>query len=456
VNGSNKGRNKSVRQLATEILVKVDTRKAYADILVDHSLQNTALPDRDRALLTELVYGTLRWRGHIDGRLARQLRRPLGETDPLLRNLLRVTFYQLLFLDKIPAYAAVNEAVQIAKTYGPGRAAAFVNGVLRNFLREADNTGEPQPKTDSIAALAARDSHPEWLVQEWLDYFGFEEAQALMRANNQRSPLVLRVNSRRIAREALLDLFEQSGVSAVPTSYSPKGIWVLEGSAVDQLPGFHEGLFQVQGEASQLIAYLVSPGPGDRILDACAAPGGKTTHLAELMGDSGQLTALDNSERGVEKIRENTARLGHSSIAVARSDVTQELAGALRGPYDRILIDAPCSGLGTLRSNPEIKWHRRKSDIERLNRLQLKIVNRVASYLKAGGVLVYSTCTLTRSENEQVTQSFLEQHQEFELEDAAGYLPEQARSLVRGSYFMTLPHRHNTDGFFAARMRKVA
>jgi 16S rRNA (cytosine967-C5)-methyltransferase len=364
--------------------------------------------------------------------------------------------YQVLFLDKIPAYAAVSEAVEIAKGFRSGRGTAFVNGVLRNFLREADSSGELQPKPISMATLAARESHPDWLVQEWLDYFGAEDAEALMRANNERSPLVLRVNSRRVTRNTLLDLLEKSGISAVPSRCSPQGVWVRDGCAVDQIPGFHEGLFQVQGEASQLVAHLLSPRPGERILDACAAPGGKTTHLAELMGDSGHLTALDMSESGLEKIRENAARLGLSSIGIARSDVTQELVGALCGPYDRILIDAPCSGLGTLRSHPEIKWHRVKSDIDRLGRLQSRIVNRLASSLKPGGVLVYSTCTLMRAENEQVTQGFLERHREFELEDATGYLPEQARTLVRGSYFMALPHRHNTDGFFAARMRKVA
>lgn len=453
--GSKKGTNKGVRQLATEILVKVDMRKAYAGILVDHNLKSTALSERDRALLTELVYGTLRWRGHIDSRLGRQLRRSLIRTNPFLRNLLRVTLYQLLFLDKIPTYAAVNEAVDIAKHFRSARDAAFVNAVLRNFLRALENTGEAQPNTVSIA-LAARESHPEWLVQEWLDYFGIEEAEALMRANNERSPLVLRVNSRRVTREALLGLLKKSGISAVPTRFSPQGVWVRDGSAVDQIPGFDEGLFQVQGEASQLIAHLLSPRPGERILDACAAPGGKTTHLTELMEDSGHLTALDKSESGLEKIRENAARLGLSSINIARTDVTQEIMGTLCGPYDRILIDAPCSGLGTLRSHPEIKWHRAKNDIDRLRRLQSKIVNRLAPCLKRGGVLVYSTCTLTRAENEQVTRSFLESHKEFELEDAASYLPEQARTLVRGSYFMALPHRHNTDGFFAARMRKGA
>lgn len=452
--GSKQGTNKGVRQLATEILVKVDTSKAYAGILVDHNLKSTALSERDRALLTELVYGTLRWRGHIDGRLSRQLRRSLSATNPFLRNLLRVTLYQLLFLDKIPAYAAVNEAVEIAKGSRSAQDAAFINGVLRNFLRASENA-EAQSNVVSIE-LAARESHPEWLLQEWLDYFGIEETEALTRANNERSPLVLRVNSRRVTREALLDLLKKNGISAMPTRFSPQGVWVRDGSAVEQIPGFKEGLFQVQGEASQLIAYLLSPRPRERILDACAAPGGKTTHLAELMGDSGHLTALDISASGLEKIRENVARLGLSSINIAKTDVAREVVGELCGPYDRILIDAPCSGLGTLRSHPEIKWQRAKSDIDRLCRLQSKIVNRLASCLKTGGVLVYSTCTLTRAENEQVARSFLKRHKEFQLEDAAGYLPEQARSLVRSSYFLALPHRHNTDGFFAARMRKVA
>jgi 16S rRNA (cytosine967-C5)-methyltransferase len=224
---------------------------------------------------------------------------------------------------------------------------------------------------------------------------------------------------------------------------------------VDQLAGFREGLFQVQGEASQLVGYLLSAGKAERILDACAAPGGKTTHIAELMADSGEVIALDKSERGIEKIQENVARLGLASVRAAKVDVSHELPAEFRSPYDRILIDAPCSGLGTLRSHPEIKWHRNETDIKKMSRLQKSIVDRVADYLKPGGVLVYSTCTLTKDENEKVVEDFLERHKEFVLDNAAGYLPGEASALVRGGYFMALPHRHNTDGFFAARMRKV-
>jgi 16S rRNA (cytosine967-C5)-methyltransferase len=452
---SNDKRNKSVRQLASEILLKVDSQKAYADVLLDNSLKDSTLSDRDRALLTELTYGTLRWRGKIDARLIRYLHRSLDDTDPPIRNLLRVTGYQLLFLDKIPDYAAVNEAVELAKAYGGSKVAGLVNGVLRNFLRGKHRTIQFQPTSNWQAAFAAEYSHPQWLVEKWLGYFGRKETEALLKANNEMSPLVLRVNSRKGSRDALLGLLWKNGIASVATRWSPVGIWVQSHSSVRQLPGYRGGLFQVQGEASQLVSYLLSPQKGERILDACAAPGGKTTHIAELMADTGELIALDKSERGIEKIRENVARLGLASIRAARSDVSRQLAAEFGSPYDHILVDAPCSGLGTLRSHPETKWNRDQSDIKRLAQLQKNIVNQVAHYLNPGGILVYSTCTLTNDENENVVEEFLEHHKELVLDDAASYLPETARSLVRGNYFMTLPHRDNTDGFFAARMRKV-
>jgi len=445
-----------VREIATEILAKVDIQKAYADILLDHVLKNAEIIDRDRALLTELVYGTLRWRGKIDARLQLYLRRSLTDTDPLIRNLLRVTVYQLLFLDKIPDYAAVHEAVQFAKAHGGEKAAGFVNAVLRSLLREKDRIPEPQCTDDWQANRANEHSYPQWLVKRWLDYFGREETEALMRASNEIAPLVLRVNSSKTSREALLALLLKSGVSAVASRWSPVGVWVKSRHPVDQLPGFQEGLFQVQGEASQLASYLLSPQKGERILDACAAPGGKATHIAELMSDTGEVIALDKSEKGIEKIRENATRLGLASLCTAKSDVTDQLPTKFRSPYDRILVDAPCSGLGTLRSHPEIKWHRDESNIERLSHLQRNIINQVINYLRPGGVLVYSTCTLSIDENESLVEDFLEHHSEFVLDNAANYLPEKARALVRGRYFMALPQRHNTDGFFGARLRKVS
>jgi len=444
----------SVRCLAGEILFKVDTRKAYADILLDQALRTADLDERDRALLTELTYGTLRWRGTIDARLSRHLRRPLAQADALIRNLLRLACYQLLYLDRIPDYAAVNEAVELAKRHGGQRAAGFVNGVLRSLLREGHDA--IAIATDmSVTALAVQYSHPEWLVQRWLEEFGAEQAQALMAANNEKPPLTLRVNSLKCTRDDLLGRFLDAGIQATATPWSPHGILLPSAGAVENLPAFGEGVFQVQGEASQLVSYLLSPSAGERVLDACAAPGGKTTHIAELMKDNGELVALDTSLSGVEKIRQNMNRLGTKSVRVARADASEQFSDSFAEPYDRILVDAPCSGLGTLRAHPEIKWHREVNDIRRLSGLQLKILERVAQYLKPGGILVYSTCTLTRDENEQNVEIFLAQHPEFELQDAAGYLPQQARHMVQGKFFQALPQRDNTDGFFAARVRKA-
>ena len=443
----------SVRRLASEILFKVDSRKAYADILLDQTLRIAALNERDRALLTELTYGTLRWRGSIDARLIGNLRRPLAQVDPHLRNLLRLTCYQLLYLDRVPEYAAVNEAVEIAKIYGGRKAAGFVNGVLRNFLRKEPAQIASPPDATPVS-LAVEYSHPEWLVQRWLDEFGAVEAPALMRANNEKPPLVVRTNLLKCGRDELIHRLSAAGTEAKASAYSPQGVLLPAGGAVESLPGFNEGWFQVQGEASQLVTYLLSPLAGERILDACAAPGGKSTHIAELMHDEGEIISVDASARGIEKIRQNVNRLGLQSICALHADITEENPQLGGSPFDRILVDAPCTGLGTLRAHPEIKWQRNENDVRRLSGLQLRILNRVAGYLKHGGILVYSTCTLNDDENDHNTENFLANHPEFELQDAARYLPEMAKHMVRGKYFQALPHRDNTDGFFAARMRK--
>lgn len=445
-----------VRKAATEILVKVETRKAYSDVLLDSVLSSSGLSHRDRALLTQLTYGTLRWRGRIDARLSQLLRRPLASAEPFLRNLLRIAVYQLTFLDAVPDYAAVNTAVDLAKLHGGGHAAGFVNGVLRSYLRQEQKQPLPKPDPDTaeLATIAEYWSHPHWLAEHWRDYLGAKELAALLEANNKEPPLVLRVNALRTTRETLVEELHHHGVDAVPTRWSLQGVRLKSNVPVDQLPGFPNGLFQVQGEASQLATYLLAPQPGERILDACAAPGGKTTHIAEFMQDSGEIVATDISQRGLRKVDDNAQRLHLSSIRTVVADASRPVCDDL-SPYDRVLVDAPCSGFGTLRSHPEIKWNRNEADVERLSRLQQRILARAAARLKPGGILVYSTCTLTARENEQVVQNFLESYGNFVLEDAAAHLPESARNLVRDGYLLALPHRHNTDGFFAARLRKV-
>ena len=446
---------KNVRQLAAEILHKVESQKAYADLLLDHNLRTAGLNEVDRGLLTELTYGTLRWRAKIDAKLMPFLKRSLSETDSFNRNLLRITLYQLLFLDKIPAYAAVNEAVEIAKIMQP-RSAGFVNGVLRNFLRQQDQHGKGEAVQSSASNLAEEYSHPQWLVDRWLSYFGSEQAKALMLASNQRAPLVVRVNQLSTTRAELLARWQAVGIIAKPGILAPQAIRLPLGATIEALPGYSEGHFQVQSEASQLVSHLVGPTMGETILDACAAPGGKATHLAELSGDRGKVIALDTSARGIVRIAQNAERLRLVSLQAIRADASKALLGDIAGPYDRIIVDAPCSGLGTLRSHPEIKWQRNDSDIARLAALQAVILQTMAQYLKTRGILVYSTCTLTVDENEQVIENFLRHNGQFELTNAARYLPESARQMVRDKYFQALPQRDDTDGFFAARMRKVA
>lgn len=455
VSASESARKKGCRELAVEILLKVEKRDAYADILLDHVLRKELLSTRDRALLTQLVYGTLRWRGRIDWHLGRSLHRSLSATNPYLRNLLRLTLYQLLFLNKIPDYAAVNEAVKLAKRHGGPRAGGLVNAVARRILRGKE-LQSPASKSDVVSYLSALCSHPDWLVKKWLDYFGREETEALLRANNDEPPLTLRANRLKGDRAVLVELLHKKEFDAETTPWSSQGIRLKHGSAVDQLPGFAEGLFQIQGEASQLVGYLLDPQPGERILDGCAAPGGKTTHIAELMKDKGEIIATDVSAKGLEKLKQNVQRLGLTSVRPFLVDVARGLTGALAAPYDRILVDAPCSGLGTLRSHPEAKWRRGEADIKRLSRLQKKILHRLSAYLKPGGILVYATCTLTREENEEVVEDFVDRQRDFVLENAESYLPQEAKQLTCGQYFLALPHKHDTDGFFAARMRKTA
>lgn len=449
-------RKKGCRELAVEILSAVETRKAYADALLDHTLNRFVLSSSDRALLTQMVLGTLRWRGKIDWYLSRVLRRPLSRTNSYLRNLLRLTLYQLFFLSKVPAYAAVNEGVELGKKYGGAKAGNLINGVARRILRERRKLRAPDPQGNLTVYLATEFSHPEWLVSSWLDYFGREETEALLKANNEEAPLTLRVNGIRGTREFVLQTLRANGFDAAPTPWSPQGIHVKSRGVANELPGFQEGLFQVQGEASQMIGFLLEPQPGERILDACAAPGGKTTHLAELMGDNGEVVATDISARGLEKLRASVQRLRLESIRIVHADASEESKATLDGPYDRILVDAPCTGLGTLRSHPEAKWHRQERDIGRLSRLQTKIMRQISSRLKPGGTLVYSTCTLTQEENEGVIEDFLSRHTDLILEHAVSHLPPQAKSMTRGKYFLALPHRHNTDGFFAARIKKFS
>jgi 16S rRNA (cytosine967-C5)-methyltransferase len=452
--GSTKARRMPVRDaraLAWEILQRVEAG-AYADALLGHRLGAAALPSRDQALLTRLVYGTLTWQGYLDHIIAAFSRRAPPALDVPVRTVLRLGLFQICFLSRVPDFAAVDTAVGLAKRFRGGSAVSFVNAVLRRAAAHWQQVPFPSREDDPIGHLALRLSHPHWLVERWVAEYGYPEAEALLRANNEAAPTVLRANTRRIERARLLDRLRDAGYNAAPTTYAPAGIRIESAGSPEALPGYAEGLFSLQGEASQLVGLLAAPRRRARVLDACAAPGGKTTHLAELMDDEGEIIALDTQARGIARIARIARRLGLSIVHPVLADATTWPAPS--GACDVVVVDAPCSGLGTLRQHPELKWRRTAADIASLASLQRRLLLHAATAVRPGGALVYATCTLSREENEAVLAAFLRERSAFAVDDPGPLLPDNARPLVGSDGVLrTFPHRHALDGFFAVRLQ---
>jgi 16S rRNA (cytosine967-C5)-methyltransferase len=452
----------TARSVAFEVLDRVE-RGMLADAALEEALGRAALMPRDRALAWELVYGVLRRRGTLDWRLDQVTARPFAELPKSVSNALRLAAYQVLYLDRIPASAAVNESVNLTKQKAAELGkdwSAFVNGVLRNLLRRPAPPW-PDPRQEPIRALAIRYSCPVWLAERWLGRLGVARAEQLCRGTLEEPPLTLRVNRLVISRIRYRDVLAQAGLESRPTRFSPDGVIIESRIPVRDLPRFDDGAFYVEDEAAQLVPYALDPQPGDRILDACAAPGGKTTHLAALMKNQGELFAVDQSQTRVRRIEENCRRLG---VRIVRTHLAASLR-ELPAPFDRILVDAPCSGTGVLRRHPEGKWQKTAARLPVHQNRQLAILEETGALLRPGGVLVYSTCSTEPEENEQVIDRFCERHPEFRHESAEAWMPATARSLLtaQGDLFTltmlsceaTLEPADRLDGFFAARLRKV-
>ena len=441
------------RALAWEILRRVEEEGAYADALLGHQLSGSDLSPRDQALVTRLVYGTLAWQGFLDHIIAAFSRRQPHELDAPVRTVLRLALFHICLLTKIPDFAAVNTAVQLAKRFRGGAAAGLVNAVLRLAAAEWQQVPLPSPHDDPVGYLVTRWSHPRWLVERWLARYGFDETEALLRANNEAAPTVLRVNRLKTDPAQLLARLREAGCAAEPTTYSPVGLSIEHAGSPERVSGYREGCFSVQGEASQLVGLLAAPRPGDRVLDACAAPGGKATHLAELMENRGEIIALDPHVRGIDRVERMSRRLGLSIVRATVADATTWHDTG--GGFDCVVVDAPCSGLGTLRQHPEIKWRRTPDDIAGLATLQQTLVLRLADAVRPGGTLVYATCTLSAEENDDVLATLLRAQPDFSLDDPRSLLPEPVRALIAADGILrTFPHRHGLDGFFAARLKR--
>ncbi|MBN1615041.1 MAG: 16S rRNA (cytosine(967)-C(5))-methyltransferase RsmB [Deltaproteobacteria bacterium] len=444
---------RSPRRIAVDILSRIETKGEFAEPLLDAVLSGSALDDiHDRRLLTEIVYGSLRMRGRLDWIIGRHLRGSPASLKPDVRNILRTALYQIHFLDRIPDYAVVDEAVGLSKALDPARS-KLVNGLLRNALRHRDRMDFPEEAKDPARHLSVVHSHPLWLVRRWIGLIGFARTEALCRANNEVPPCTFRVNRLRARRDEVILRLRRDGFDAEACLFSPDGVFLKGGAgSLRESEDFCRGNIQIQDEASQLVALLVHPEPGERILDLCAGAGGKTTHLAEIMGNQGQIIAVDTVPGRLECLRDVARRLGIGIVTTVQGDAASAPKAAFRGAFDRVLVDAPCSGLGTLRRNPEIKWRLRPGACKRLAALQKTILMQAALCLRAGGTLVYSTCTLMPEENEEVIGDFLAGHGMF------GSTPPPATidgTLVDGEGFLrTSPVRGEMDGFFGAVLKK--
>ena len=487
--GSAKRSNKSsgtlsARQLAVNALRQVH-QGGYADVVVDRLLGQNPLESRDRRLFTEVVYGAVRRMRTLDAVIDALAKKSALGQPPNLRVVLHVGLYQILFLDHIPSSAAVDTTVELAKGNGLVGLAGFVNGLLRRLVRElevgagddggngndggvgvGDNDGDgvgvrkndallrlTHPTLDVVGRLGVGYSFPDWLVALWVGQFGVEETELLCEWMNQPPHLDLRVNGRRGSFESLEQILGTLDVVVSRIPGVPMGLRLSHSPGpIQEMPGFAAGEWMVQDASAQLVGYLVDPQPGEVVADLCAAPGGKSVHLAELMGDVGRVIALDKTGSRLKKVQQNVDRMGITSIEMLEGDARE--VRTWDGMCDRVLVDAPCSGLGTLNRHADARWRQSPESIETLVVLQGEILTSAARWVKPGGRLVYSTCTLHPAENEGVVKSFLAAHPGWAIDRVEEGNPVFPLMEVDG-WVRVVPHRQDMDGFFMVRLRRV-
>ncbi len=436
----------SARKIAFDVLMRVEAGGAYASRALDAALgQAGALDPREAGLATELVYGTLRRALALDAALAAHSRRPVAELDPAARVALRLGAYQLLHLGT-PAHAAVGETVSLAKEVEHGRAAGYVNAVLRALSRAPVPAPAPALEADPAGHVAAAEALPRWLAEEWVAWLGAEEALALARGMNAPAPLCLRAPD----RDALLARLRAAGLTASPAPRSPDGIVLAGGSAADVARAAGGLPFQIQDEAAQLVTLFAAGdlrGRRVRVLDACAAPGGKAFHLAELLGSGSEVVAIELHPRKADELAKEARRRG-LAVRVVCADASRPIPGLEEGSFDAVLVDAPCAGLGTLRRHPELKLRRAPGDLARMAALQRGILRAMARYARPGAAVVYSVCSLSRAEGPEIVAAELAEGW-VRAPAPAGF---PADALTSDGDLLTLPHRHGADGFYACRL----
>lgn len=448
-----------VRNTALNILNTLDENRFQTlDTVFETALgKKTRFVKRDRAFVQTLVYGVLRWRARIDWLIAHYSKTRLDKIDPKVLNILRLAVFQIIYLSRVPTAAAVNTSVEITKSFAAPWVVGFVNGLLRQAAKTYQQVPYPDMDKDTVSAIAVKKSFPTWLIERWLNRFGIKETVSLCDAINTIPSITARTNRLKTNRKNLIKLLEAYTDQIEITEYAPDGIRFFSPRVViSQIEAFEHGLFQVQDEASQLVSLFLNPQPGETVLDACAGLGGKTGHIAQLMKNRGRLTALDKDNKKLDRLNIEMDRLGISIVDTTTHDLEKPFASERHNVFDRILLDAPCSGLGVLRRHPDAKWNSSKQNLAYHQKKQSTMLDNLADLVKPSGFLVYSVCSMEPEENEHVIKDFLSKHKEFVIENSAMGLPSTAyQHLTTNGYLKTMPHLHDMDGFFSTCLKRI-
>lgn len=437
----------NAREIALKIINDVNSNQAYANIALARELNHRDLSSQDRRFITELVYGTVKAGATLDWILGHYVNRPLHKIAPMIRDILRMGLYQIFFLSKVPGSAACNQAVEQTKKYGHSGTVKFVNAVLRSACREPNKVIYPDRNKEPSHYLSLKYFHPQWMIDRWIARMGLDATEMLCQHDNSTPPLVIRTNTLKTNRNTLLKTLSDEGIVCEPSALAPEAIVCREFPALNSIKSLQQGLFQVQDESSMLVAHVVAPQPDEFIIDACGAPGGKSTHIAALMNNNGKVLCTDIYEHKLQLVRENCERLGISILETKALDAAM-INEFYKYKADRVLVDAPCSGLGVLRRKPDSRWRKNESMLQDLPKLQSAILMSAADCVKPGGILVYSTCTIEPEENEDIINLFLKTRQDFSLQPVGEYLPQKSSVKM----LQLLPHVDGVDGFFIARL----
>jgi 16S rRNA (cytosine967-C5)-methyltransferase len=445
------------RKTALSVLNTLDKGRRILDSVLDDVLDSTPLSARDKGLIYALVYGVLRWRGNLDWIIAHFSKTPLNRIDPGVLNILRIGLFQIKFLDRIPVSAAINTSVEMTKSFAAPWVVGYVNATLRSAAKKYQTVPFPELSEAPVMAIASKKSFPKWLIARWVKRLGIEETLALCDAINTIPPITVRTNTLKSDRNKLINFIESDVEHIEKTNYSSTGIsFSNPKNPISKIKVFEQGWFQVQDEAAQLVTLLLNPQPGEAVLDACAGLGGKTGHIAMMMKNHGRLVAMDKDKRKLQRLEIEMHRLGVSTVSIFPHDLNYPLSGKRVGMFDRILLDAPCSGLGVLRRNPDTKWSVSNKKLRSHKDKQARFMKNLMPLVKPSGVLVYAVCSTEPEENTAVVKDFLNKHSEFAIENSRMRLPGKAKHLVdQDGFLKTFPHLHGMDGFFSVCLRRI-